>query len=480
MLIATNSNGSQRNTVGLFSRRLMLTGSVALTIGGCADKPTAPLVDAKHLARADATSCTPSFNPTETFAANTAPNTSNNSFPGWTNGNAKPQNTSEVDIHQALYAGATTTVYAHFMAWFKEDGGGSHKDVGYNSDDPDQILSQIQSMVKRGVDGVIIDWYGQGSFEDVVSDTLKRVVATYNASHSPDFRYSMTFDGGTLKKSGCSTTSGCTQVLKNAIGYLNTKYFPDPAYARWSSRPLLTFFSVEGYPIDWTSARSWADTHGNPVFIFRNSGAFTHTQTNGGFAWLATQSRTASDTGTYWAEGYLDNFYTTAQSHPSLLAIGSMYKGFDDAMASWGSNRYISQMKGETWVNTINKIGEYYSSAKQLPILQLVTWNDYEEGTTLETGIDNFFSFTGQGMSTVTPDLLKWSVSGNEATLQHYKIFATKDGTNLHVVGYASPGTHQFDMTCELPTGFTYKLYIKAIGKPFVFNHMSGGVWYTP
>ena len=35
-----------------------------------------------------------------------------------------------------------------------------------------------------------------------------------------------------------------------------------------------------------------------------------------------------------------------------------------------------------------------YNSGKQLPALQLVTWNDYEEGTEIESGIDNCFSLS--------------------------------------------------------------------------------------
>jgi ABC-type xylose transport system substrate-binding protein len=34
--------------------------------------------------------------------------------------------------------------------------------VGYRSDDPAQVHRQIEDMISRGIDGVIIDWRGTG------------------------------------------------------------------------------------------------------------------------------------------------------------------------------------------------------------------------------------------------------------------------------------------------------------------------------
>src|SRR4029077_11852247 len=96
--------------------------------------------------------------PTTTLAAQTANNTSAaNSFLKQSNGNAGAGNVSKVDVHSLLYPGATTKIYAHMMVWF---GGSNHMNVGYNSADAGQVHSQITDMISRGIDGVIIDWYG--------------------------------------------------------------------------------------------------------------------------------------------------------------------------------------------------------------------------------------------------------------------------------------------------------------------------------
>ena len=94
--------------------------------------------------------------PTTTLAAQTANNTSAaNSFAKQTNGNSAAANVSKVDVHSLLYSGADTKVYAHLLLWF---GGSNHMNVGYSSTDSKQITRQIQDMISRGIDGVIIDW----------------------------------------------------------------------------------------------------------------------------------------------------------------------------------------------------------------------------------------------------------------------------------------------------------------------------------
>ena len=102
--------------------------------------------------------------PTTTLAAQTSNNTSGaNSFFAQANGNLGSGNVSKVDVHSLLYPGANTKVYAHLLLWF---GGSNHMNVGYSSTDAGQIHRQITDMISRGIDGVIIDWYGPNNSID--------------------------------------------------------------------------------------------------------------------------------------------------------------------------------------------------------------------------------------------------------------------------------------------------------------------------
>src|SRR5205085_6080137 len=79
--------------------------------------------------------------PTTTLASETGNNTSAaHSFGQQTNGNAGAANVSKLPIRSLLYAGSTTKIYAHLVAWF---GGPGHMNVGYQSDDPAQVHQQV-------------------------------------------------------------------------------------------------------------------------------------------------------------------------------------------------------------------------------------------------------------------------------------------------------------------------------------------------
>ena len=96
--------------------------------------------------------------PTTTLAAQTSNNTSAaNSFKTQTNNNFGAGNISKVDVHSLLYSGATTKIYAHMVLWF---GQSNHMNIGYSETDAHQVANQIDDMVSRGIDGVVLDWYG--------------------------------------------------------------------------------------------------------------------------------------------------------------------------------------------------------------------------------------------------------------------------------------------------------------------------------
>src|SRR5438045_3399853 len=107
---------------------------------------------------------------TTTLAAQTINNTSaSSSFLNQGNGNLGANNVSKLNIHSLLYSGTTTKVLAHLMLWF---GQASHMNVGYSSTDPTQVKRQIDDMVSRGIDGVIVDWYGPNNYEDLAAQVV--------------------------------------------------------------------------------------------------------------------------------------------------------------------------------------------------------------------------------------------------------------------------------------------------------------------
>jgi len=398
--------------------------------------------------------------PTTTLAAQTANNTSAAaSFTKQSNNNRGAANTSKVDVHSLLYPGATTKVYAHLLLWF---GGSNHMNVGYSSTNAAQIQSQIDDMVSRGIDGVIVDWYGPNNSIDQGT----QLVMTEAEKH-PGFTFAIMLDQGAIEWYSCT---GCSpqQALVNDLQYIEHTYFSSPAYMTHDGLPVVTNFNVDlSYPsVDWNAANAALSTH--PLFIFQNNNGFTHTLSDGSYSWVMP---TTSDYGM----SYLASFYDAGLSLPNEETLGAAYKGFNDTLAAWGSNRIMGQQCGQTWLQTFSKLNSMYNAGKQVPYLQLVTWNDYEEGTEIESGIDNCLAVS----SAVTGNALQWTVSGDESTVQHYTVYISSDGQNLMPLTDVSSGVHSLNL-CAFPIpNAEYTMFVQAVGKPSIANQISGATRYN-
>jgi hypothetical protein len=142
--------------------------------------------------------------------------------------------------------------------------------------------------------------------------------------------------------------------------------------------------------------------------------------------------------------------------------MGGVYKGFDDCMARWWSDRITSQESGETWLSTWEEMtwngspyggsGAYYGPSNPLDYMIVETWDDYEEGTEIETGIDNCLeesTFTlnvGSDNSTLTwtfdfaqPQTQKFNPNN---TIDHYALYySTSTNPNEYFLQATIPNT---------------------------------------
>ena len=410
-----------------------------------------------------ATATTP-VTPTTTLATETSNNTSTaNSFTGMTNGNIGATNVSKVSLKTMMYPGFNGKIYAHLMGWF---GGTNHVNVGYSSNTSAQVASQVSDMESRGFDGLILDWYGPNHG---MEDQVAQVLAIEVPKHS-NFIWSVMEDVGALKS--CANTSGCdvTAKLISDLTYAYNNYEQSPSYIKISGRPMVAFFGVETLTgIDWT--RVSANVPGNPVYIWRNAGGFTKPLSGGSFAWVNVNKSDPTDIGM----SYLDNFYSTSLSYLSKTTLATGYKGFNDSAASWGTNKIMNQNCGQTWLKTMEETGKYYSASPDVYGVQIATWNDYEEGTEIESGIDNCVSIS----AAVAGAQLSWAINGNETTLDHYTVFISSDGQNLMKVADVAAETHALDLAQFSFEPGTYSVFVKAVGMPSMVNHMSAAAAFA-
>ena len=116
-------------------------------------------------------------------------------------GNAPPGNVSNLPIRSLLYAGSQTRIYTRYMPWF---GDPHHRDVGYRSDDRQQVSRQVADMISRGISGAIVDWYGPNSRSKNESTIL-----VMREAERQNFEFAVSEDAGSLaecQKKGCDVT----------------------------------------------------------------------------------------------------------------------------------------------------------------------------------------------------------------------------------------------------------------------------------
>ena len=170
-------------------------------------------------------------------------------------------------------------------------------------------------------------------------------------------------------QSACLIAALDTQMDYVCANWLYQSYYETNAT---NSHPIVLYFIGHGTGSgDWPAANFntvWSGvaahaTSGNSCgsghtytatvdFIDQSSGAFSETGIAGGFAW--PQPNAWSGTNQFCWEGnpcsfnYLADFYATARANSGKIAVGALYKGFDDYNASWGSNRVIAQDCGQS------------------------------------------------------------------------------------------------------------------------------------
>ena len=416
--------------------------------------------------------------PTTTLAIETGNNTSAApSFTAQNDGNSGAANVSKVPTRNLLYSGATTNIYAHLMTWFGES---SHENVGYTSSDSTQIHAQVVDMLSRGIQGAILDWSGPSS---TVSNTTALNMRTEAESHDGSFVFAIQEDPGALDSAAKQNGCDITPQLISDLTYAANNFESSSAYLRIGGRPVVFFYDITKYYLDWD--RLHAGLPLNPVFISLNKSSFSLPQSSGAFSWVTVDNTNPYDVGL----SYLNDFYSNAVHASGQYALGAVYKGFNDSLASWGTNRFMHQQCGVPWLTSFSEIGKYYSSSNQLYGLQVVTWNDYEEGTEIETGIDNCLSIA----PTISGSTLAWSVQPDpalqqklgtaqisESTVDHYTVFISTDGQNLMALAQVPSGTHALDLSqYGLATG-DYVLYVKAVGVASIKNVMSPAVSFNP
>ena len=412
--------------------------------------------------------------PNTTLAAQTSNNTSAaNSFPGCEittvtngqcvdNGDLAASNVSKVNVHTLLSESQQgAKVYTTYIPYWVH---GTHPNIGYSSQDSNQVTREISDLTSRGFDGVLVDWYGPGSYEESATEVLKSQLEQQN-----DLKFSLMIDQGAIEWHSCYPTCSATQALLNIIAFARQQgYFSSHAAIHNSDGKVIVLqFGMEAYSINWTTIQN---QNTDLEWIFENAGGFTNAYTVGAYGWLSPKNPLQQG---YEGLDYTQYFLHIASEHQSKKNWASTWKGFNDIVASWAppGGRHIQQLCGKTWVDSWASVRAYTG---RLDAVQVVTWHDYEEGTEIQSGIDNCLSIS----ASVSGNMLSWHV-GDESTLDHYVAYISNDGRNLMSLGDFYVGTEMIDLSQFNFAPGTYQVFVQAVGKPSIKNQMSPAATYT-
>lgn len=242
---------------------------------------------------------------------------------------------------------------------------------------------QIEQAKNLGITAFIVNWYGpRKDFEDRSYGILQQLASERN------FHTALMYDEP-------EDTSRSTDETIRDLEYAYQHYIGPQAegrnaYLTYEGRPLVFVFP-KGGKTDWSKVReaigSWNPA---PLLIYKDINTRVVNQFDGFYAWVHPGNGGWSKDGKNWGEEYLDSFYRNMTSkYSDKVAVGAAWPGFDDSRASWSRNRRMDSRCGKTFEDSLRYFRRYYNDSRPLPFLMIVTWNDYEEGTAIEKGLQH-------------------------------------------------------------------------------------------
>lgn len=455
---------------------------------------------------------------------------------------SKGRNTAG-DVHNLTTL--NVPILAHTQFWFTNNGSststrdgvtygydGSHLKNGVTTNDQNYITAMTNDLWDRGFDGLLGDWTGgqntctYPTFNSACTGSkvyrdaaYVKAITTMLANH-PTMKFGLVYDSSSFSSqcAGDSNEPKCVQLKIDAdFDYANTAYFNKANYIEDASgKPIVLFFIAEsgyfsqctsGTPCNlvsgtcstqsdcWTQVWGGVNSHttasGTPIsMVFENTGGFSHAQSAGAFAWQQPVASTGGGTNITtaiqedWKSGtYMDNWYNAANTtYAGKLAFGMAFKGFDSETASWyyPNGRVIAQQCGQTWMNSFAENNGHTN----INYIQVPTWDDYEEGTEIETGIDNCFSAPTLSLSSSTLSISLHKTDATYATtntISSLKLWVSQDGTTWALLDTLPVATPSINLAsyAALTVGQTYQFKVQAVGQPGIVNQISAATSYT-
>lgn len=257
----------------------------------------------------------------------------------------------------------------------------------YDSADPVVLEYHVLLMKLAGIDGVIVDWYGPDDYLDYGINN-ERTAAMLQFARRAGLKFALCYEDRTIQQKisgGYIAASNAVAHARQTMRYVEAKYFADSSYLRWNGRPVLLNFGPQYFKEDSQWREIFSGLTNQPAFFTEDNrlplgaGAF-----NWPPMWLSQAPGTGGVLSSVALEGYLTSFEKSGNSWPAY--ISSAFPRFHDIYQKagirdyWG---YLGDRNGDTLRETLSR-----ALTNNSAIVQIVTWNDFGEGTAVEPTVE--------------------------------------------------------------------------------------------
>ena len=263
----------------------------------------------------------------------------------------------------------------------------------YDSLDPAMLEYHVLLMKLGGIDGVIVDWYGQDDYYDYLINN-QRTLALFNYTRKAGMKFSLCYEDATIQaeinggaKNGITVTAGnAIAHAQQTMLYAETNFFTDPSFFRLSNAPVFLNFGPQYFhnSSDWTSIFSVLNATNRPAFFTEDNRLAAGT---GAFNWppMSQSSGSPPILSSNQLQTYLTSFESNAKNQAWPGFISSAFPRFRDIYAQIGGTSLgvLDDANGNTLTSTLSR-----AMTNNSAIVQLVTWNDFGEGTIIEPTVD--------------------------------------------------------------------------------------------
>jgi hypothetical protein len=259
----------------------------------------------------------------------------------------------------------------------------------YDSADPVVLEYHVLLMKLAGIDGIIVDWYGRDNHLDYAINN-ERTSAIFKYARKAGLKFALCYEDRTILQQINDGVLAATNAIAHAqqtMRFVQSNYFGDPSYLQWSNRPVLLNFGPQYFKANeqWESILSALGPGRQPAFFTEDNrlpigaGAF-----NWPPMWLSLTPGARGVLSIAALENYLANFEQNGSTWPAY--ISSAFPRFHDIYQPagvrdyWG---YLGDRKGEILRMTWSR-----AMTNRSAMVQIVTWNDFGEGTVVEPTVE--------------------------------------------------------------------------------------------